>query len=150
MMQAMDRVAELIVTMQEFGGLLETETRAVKACDSNTVAALLERKQFLAVHYQRQVACLSDCGPELQTLDIKVKTVLRQAWQRFSEIMANNALALSVAQKATRQVIDLIVDAMRQSQTSLAESTYGRSYRRSAEPHSSGIACVSLTLNRVL
>jgi hypothetical protein len=150
MMQTVDRVAELIVTMQEFSGLLETETKAVKAADAKTVASLLERKQFLALHCRRQMACLADNGAELKTLDAKVRGVLRQHWQGFNEAIAANALALSVAQKATRQVVDLIVDAMRRDRNTYTETTYGRSYRKSAEAHPTASGFCSVTFNRVL
>ncbi len=150
-MQTIDRVAEMMITLGEFSDLLDVENAAIKAADADKIARLADRKQFLAMHYQRQMRMLADRRLEVAELDPRVRAMLGDTWAAFSRKMEANAQALLVAQDATRHVVALIVDAVRQAQTGARNDSYSTSYKHSgAGTNGSDISCVSVTYNRVL
>jgi hypothetical protein len=150
-MDTMDRVAELMVTIEEFSELLDEETSAIRAANAKGVATLLDRKQYLAGHYTRQMAALSNYQADLAGLDESVKSMLLSAWRQFSERKDENIRALQVAQKATRHVVDLLVSAIREARSANTERSYGGAYGIPAQAGMpSASSCVSIALNRVL
>ncbi len=155
-MQTIERVAEMLVTLSEFSDLLDLENAAIRTANTTAIAKLAERKEFLALHYQRQMRMLADRRDELAGLDPQIKKRLRDAWTGFSARQAENVSALKVAHDATQHVVTLIVDAIRQAQGTRREQTYGGFYRHgpyagaSANATSSAGAAVSVTFNRIL
>ena len=59
-LNTLDRVAEMMATLEEFSTLLELETAAVRDANVATIGRLAERKEYLALHYQRQLKMLND------------------------------------------------------------------------------------------
>ena len=150
-METIDRVAELMITIEEFSELLLQETAAIRAANARAVGGLLTRKQFLASHYTRQLHALSERPQGLAELDPDVKAMLTQSWKRFGERVSENAATLEVAQRATRQVVDIIVDAIKQVQGARVGQGYGGAYGQSAEAgRSTASSFVSVSLNKVL
>ena len=150
-METIDRVAELMITIEEFSELLAEETAAIRAANARAVASLLNRKQFLATHYGRQLSAISERRQGLAELDDGVKAMLTQSWQRFQGRLADNAASLEVAQRATRQVVDIIVDAIKEAQGAHVGRGYGGAYGHSTEAgRSTASSFVSIALNKVL
>jgi hypothetical protein len=150
-METIDRVAELMITIEEFSELLDEETAAIRSANAKAVASLLNRKQFLATHYSRQLQSLSERQQGLAELDESVKLMLTKSWQNFSRRVAENAATLEVAQRATRQVVDIIVDAIKQAQGARVGHGYGGAYGNTAEAgRSTASSFVSVALNKVL
>ena len=150
-METIDRVAELMITIEEFSELLAEETSAIKAANAKAVASLLNRKQFLATHYSRQLTAISERKQGLAELDEGVKAMLNQSWQGFQVRLAENAATLEVAQRATRQVVDIIVGAIKEVQGARVGQGYAGAYGHSAEAgRSTASSFVSIALNKVL
>jgi hypothetical protein len=150
-METIDRVAELMITIEEFSELLAEETAAIRVANAKAVGSLLERKQFLATHYTRQLQTMCDRKEGLKELDPSVKAMLTKSWQKFNERVKENAATLEVAQRATRQVVDIIVQAIKETQGAQVGQGYGGAYGSSAEAgRSTASSFVSVALNKVL
>jgi hypothetical protein len=151
MIQTIDRVAELMLTLAEFSDFLDVENAAIKAADAGTIARLAERKQFLSMHYQRQMRMLADRRLEVAELDAGVRTALGDAWAGFNQKMTENVQALKVAQDSTRHVVALIVDAVRAAQSGAINDKYASAYKHSGVgTNGADMACVSVTYNKIL
>jgi aminopeptidase N len=150
-MDTMDRVADLMVTIEQFSELLDEETAAIRAVNAKGVATLKDRKEFLALHYTRQMQALFNQRQELETLDAGVKSMLGAAWAEFTAKRNDNIQALQVAMRATRQVVDIIVEAIREVKSAHVERSYSGAYGKpSRAGASTAMACVSIALNKVL
>ena len=120
------------------------------------IAKLSDRKEFLALHYQRQLRMLSDRQADLAELDPAIKKRLAAAWKAFDAKKSENITALKVAHDATQHVVHLLVDAIREAQGGNRERHYPSPYNSgpyaNAGTSAAAVAasCVSVTYNRVL
>jgi flagellar biosynthesis/type III secretory pathway chaperone len=146
-METIDRIAEMMLTLEEFSALLEHETAAIRSVNTNAIKKMAERKNYLALHYQRQLRMLFDRRGDLIELGPEVKEQLRRSWEEFDLRMQDNLQALKVAQKATRTVVDMIVNAIRDTQGVHRTNRYGNAGAMAAPPVG---ACVSVSLNQLL
>ncbi len=151
-METIDRVAELIVTLGEFSELLDKENAAIQVADADTIAGLSDRKQFLSMHYQRQMRMLADRQVEIGELDPRVRRRLGDTWASFNTKKEANLESLRVVQDATRHVVSLMVEAIRQAQSGGGQQqSYAVMYKDSgAASATTASSCVSITYNRVL
>jgi phage-related minor tail protein len=146
-METIDRIAEMMLTLEEFSALLEHETAAIRSVNTNAIKKMAERKNYLALHYQRQLRMLFDRRGDLADIAPEVKEQLRLSWEEFDQRVKDNLHALSVAQKATRTVVDMIVNAIRDTQGVHRSNLYKNSGTMAVSPIGS---CVSVSLNQVL
>jgi flagellar biosynthesis/type III secretory pathway chaperone len=147
-MNTLDRVAEMTATLEEFSTLLELETVAVREANVAVIGKLADRKQYLALHYQRQLKMLNDRRGDVAELPPEIKTNLGTIWARFEAIMQANVQALEAAQQATRMVVTMIVDAIRDAQGMAREAAAYRGNGYASRPAPAD--CISVTYNRVL
>ena len=147
-LNTVDRVAEMMATLEEFSLLLELETAAVRAANVETIGKLADRKQFLSLHYQRQLKMLNDRRGDVAELPGEIKAGMRAMWAKFETTMRANLQALEGAQKATRAVVDMIVDAIREAQGAVKEAAAYRGTGYASKPAAAD--CISVTYNRVL
>ena len=143
-----DRVTEMMATLEEFSALLEVETAAVRKADVAAISRLSERKEYLALHYQRQLKMLSDRRADVAELPAEIKQRLQAIWNRFYALVQANMQALEGAQQATKSVVNMIVAAIREVQGQGRDPAYrGSAYSRPATPAAD---CISVTFNQVL
>jgi hypothetical protein len=147
-MNTLDRVAEMMTTLEEFSNLLELETAAVRVANVEVIGKLVERKEYLALHYQRQLKMLNDRRGDVAELPGDIKSNLQAVWTRFEGIMKTNLQALEAAQQATRTVVNMIVEAIRDAQGVILEGAAYRGNGYASRPAAS--ECISVTYNQVL
>lgn len=146
-METIEHVAEMMVTLEDFSNLLEQESAAIRDVNIVVIKKLAETKQAMAWRYQQELRLLADRRAELAALPPEIKARLREAWEYFDAQLADNALALEVAQYATRHVVGMIVSAVRNAQGASSEGLY----KVSGEAHvPMAEECVSVTLNQVI
>ena len=147
-LNTLDRVAEMMATLEEFSSLLELETAAVREANVVAIGKLAERKEYLALHYQRQLKMLNDRRGDVAELPGDIKSKLRSVWAKFEGIMLSNLQALDAAQQATRTVVNMIVEAIRDTQGAVREAAAYRGNGYASRPATG--ECISVTYNQVL
>jgi len=107
-----------------FAEVLDAETAAVKALDFERLDSLVADKTRLARDYASQAQYLRDNGPALgRVAGSAAKGRMMQTQKRIAAAISENLQALDATCRASRQVVELIVDSARRAQTQI--SGYG-------------------------
>ncbi len=118
-----------ILLMEELTRVLVAEIDMVTSRKKAEHAALLKKKQRLAVDYRANMKAIADDPHVFKTMPEEAKDVLREAAKRLAEAADSNARSLRAAVGATRQLIQNIVAMVR------SETNTKASYKNHTKAH---------------
>ena len=121
-------VHEGMEVIEQFTGILNRETDALRRADTATVGVLYEEKMLLAQAYQSVYSQLKMRRDELRTLDMATKTKLDKIGTKFQRAANANVRALNNMKKSTTRLVERIMQFARQAVNEEPKG-YGRNGR---------------------
>jgi hypothetical protein len=102
------QIHELLVLIEDFGALLERETKALMAADFKIVDALQADKKVMARRYGDLAAAVAARKEEAHALDGKMRAALVVKRTAFTKTLGRNLRALDAAKSSAGRLIDRI------------------------------------------
>lgn len=120
----------------DLGSVLETETKAIRNFDAQTVSSLQDRKVSLGHWYHDAMMALGDRKEDMKQLSEDRKTQIKQAYKEIQGVFDRNLAALKAVEVSSQRMQKLIIDA---AHSAVAEdrptySASGSAYLSDSEP----------------
>jgi hypothetical protein len=138
---------ELVVVVDRLEQVLETETDCLKRMQMGEATGLLPEKSRLAEAYERLQSGLAADPTPFNLLTSGQRQGLRDMLERFRRVLADNERAILAAKTVGEQVIQTIIDAVKQDR--LSNAGYSKAGVLSAGQRAGGKA-VTLSLNQAI
>lgn len=147
-MEPTKRVNDLIVITERLTELLERENGLLRERRHTELGLIIDEKVTLGRVYESRVLGMADAGDEIQTVDEALRDRLVEVGKRVNELMDENAMLLQVAITASKRVIDLISEAVKD--VSNSNGTYDKRGGTESPAHGATVGNLALSINQTL
>lgn len=123
-MDAEKRMADLINVTDRLIDVLERENEILRERRHAELSGLLDEKETIARVYQARIMGLQEHPDQLDGVDPDDRDQLRKLATKVDRLINQNARMLEAAMTASRRVVDLVAEALRD--TANPAGTYGK------------------------
>ena len=109
------RMADLISVTSRLVDILERENEILKDRRHNDLADLLDEKETIGRVYQARIMGLQEDPEQLKDVDEDERMKLKELAHKVDELVAENARMLEAAMYASKRIVEMVADAVRDS-----------------------------------
>ena len=147
-MNTTQRISDLILISGHLAELLQRENAALREHRAQDVAGILEEKDKLSRAYESRLKGLAEHPAGLMDVDEELRERLRGLGEKLSGLVEENAKLLTVAIRASRRVLEMVAEAVKESAPS--PGTYGANGETAAKSHQSAPRNVAISVDQSL
>lgn len=112
------RMADLISVTSRLVDVLERENAILVERRHNDLADLLDEKETIGRVYQARIMGLQEDPEQLKDVDENERMKLKELAQTVDKLVAENARMLEAAMYASKRIVEMVADAVRDSTNS--------------------------------
>jgi len=109
------RMADLISVTGRLVDILERENEILKDRRHNDLADLLDEKETIGRVYQARIMGLQEDPGQLRDVDEDERIKLKDLAHKVDQLVAENARMLEAAMYASKRIVEMVADAVRDS-----------------------------------
>lgn len=147
-MDAKKRMTDLINVTGRLIDVLERENVLLRERRHGELNLLLDEKETIARVYQARVMGLQENPDQLQDAEEGDRAQLKELAHRVDELMNENARMLEAAMHASKRIVELVAEAIRD--TSNPSGTYSQKGSTSVSPNKGGARNSAISLDQTL
>lgn len=147
-MDANKRMADLVSVTTRLIDLLERENEILRERRHNDLHLLLDEKETIGRVYQARIMGLQENPEQLKECAEPDRAALKDLANKVDGLIAENALMLEAAILASRRVVDMVAEAIRD--TSNRAGTYSRKGATKTPVSKRGLQRGAISLDQTL
>jgi len=113
-MDANERLNDLIELTEDLASLLMQENKALREKRAGEATSLLEKKNELSRIYETRIQNLGNAPETLAKADPELVKTLRESGEKVNLMIEENANLLKITIEATRRVVNMVADAVKE------------------------------------